>query len=315
MNLRFVCAQPANNYYLWQVEVLINNFLKFNVNPNKIDILLGINNGHVPEEWRKLQQHYNTVRFFFYNDTREDLRYIPSIYFNLVKQHLAQHKELQDEVLLLHDSDIIFTKPFENWSELTHGDTWWVADTTSYINYQYIKSKGGTTYQDMCDIVGIDWRIPKLMSGGSGGAQYVIKKATPELFDKIEKDSIKLYKYFCEVEHLYEKKHPSDYPIQKWTAGMWSFLWNAWLEGHETRVNKQLGFSWSTDNINHIDKFTFLHNAGVTSDSKDLFFKGAYTDRLPYNEELQIDNTKCSSIYWKEICEVSKVSPLLTNGI
>ena len=25
MNLRFVCAQPATKYYIWQVETMINN--------------------------------------------------------------------------------------------------------------------------------------------------------------------------------------------------------------------------------------------------------------------------------------------------
>ena len=82
-NLRYICCQPAIPYYIWQVEVLINNFKKMGVNPNYIDIVCGIENGIIPDNWVKLMTHYNSVRFFFYNDTRTDKTYQPSIYFNL----------------------------------------------------------------------------------------------------------------------------------------------------------------------------------------------------------------------------------------
>ena len=35
-DLKFICVQPAIPYYLWQVEVMINNFYKFGINPNNI---------------------------------------------------------------------------------------------------------------------------------------------------------------------------------------------------------------------------------------------------------------------------------------
>ena len=43
MNLRYICVQPRILYYVWQVEVMINNFLKNGVNPNNIDILVAWN--------------------------------------------------------------------------------------------------------------------------------------------------------------------------------------------------------------------------------------------------------------------------------
>jgi hypothetical protein len=93
-NLRYICCQPAITYYTWQVEVLINNFKKMGINPNYIDIVCGIENGIIPDEWRKLMLHYNSVRFFFYNDTRKDKNYQPSIYFNLMKQHIVARPEI-----------------------------------------------------------------------------------------------------------------------------------------------------------------------------------------------------------------------------
>ena len=36
-NLRYICVQPRILYYAWQVEVMINNFIKHGINPNNID--------------------------------------------------------------------------------------------------------------------------------------------------------------------------------------------------------------------------------------------------------------------------------------
>jgi hypothetical protein len=311
-NLRFVCAQPAVPYYTWQVEVLINNFIKHGVNPNKIDILCAINNNIVPEDWKKLQNHYNTVRFFFYNDTRSDFKYIPAIYFNLMSNHLKAYPELKDEALFLHDSDIVFTrKPELDWACKTN--VWSVSDTKSYINYDYIQQKDNDIYEKMCEIIGIDKRIPKLMNSNSGGAQYIVSGEGWEFWDKVEKDAIAMYDYFCEVEPLYVKKYEGDYPIQKWTAGMWSLLWNAWLAGHETIVDSRLSFGWVTNPISDVEKHFILHNAGVTADSnsphcyeKGLFYKGNFINELPYNKPLKISDEFASSYYWKEICETAK---------
>ena len=310
---RFICAQPANDYYRWQVEVLINNFIKHGVNPNNIDILGAINNGVVPDDWKKLQAHYNTVRFFFYEDTREDYSYIPSIYFNLMKQHLKANPALKDEWLFLHDSDIVFTRPPElNW--IRNDNTWYMSNTNSYINYDYIQQKGNHIYEDMCEIIGLDKQIPKLMNNHSGGAQYLIKGEGYEFWNKVEKDSIKLYSYFYSTEHLYVEKYNGDYPIQKWTAGMWSLLWNAWLSGHPTEVTKNMDFGWSTDRIESIEKYWILHNAGVTDTNQRMFYKGQYINRLPYTDVLDINENKASSYYWKEVQETAKISPL-TNKI
>lgn len=304
-NVRYICCQPAITYYLWQVEVVINNFTKHGVNPNQIDIVCSINNGVIPEDWVKLRNHYNSVRFFFYNDTRESTRYIPSIYFNLMSSHLKANPELSSETLFLHDSDVVFTRPPElNW--ITRGNIWYMSDTNSYINYNYIQQKGNDIYLKMCEIVGIDERIPKLMNSHSGGAQYLIYGEGFEFWDKVEKDSIKLYDYFCQVEPSYVKKYEHDYPIQKWTAGMWSLLWNAWLSGHETKVDERMAFGWSTDPIESVEKYWILHNAGVTDPSTGLFFKGEYNNRFPYNDTLNIDQKRASHYYWEQVKETAK---------
>jgi hypothetical protein len=305
--MRYVCCQPATDYYTWQVEVVINNFKKHGINPNFIDIVCGVN-GQVPETWIKLANHYNTVRFFFYQDTRNDKCYPPSIYFHLLKQHILRD-DVKFEILYLHDSDIIFTKR-PDFSEMEKGNAWYLSDTNSYINYDYVTSKGYDVYEKMCEIIGISTLIPRIMNHNSGGAQYIVKNTTYDFWEKVELDSIKLYRHFCETEHLYNKIDQNDYPIQKWTAGMWSVLYNAWLAGHETLVDKRMDFGWVTSPMEDVEKNTVLHNSGVTGPDMRMFYKGTYHNKLPYGDTIDVDPKNASYYYWQQVCEVGKTSIL-----
>lgn len=310
MSLKFICAQPANKYYTWQVEVVINNFVKNGVNPNDIDILCSIGD-ETPQEWLLLETHYSDVRFSFYKDTRESRRYIPAIYFHLMKKHFQRYPELENEVLFTFDSDTIFTKPVD-FSAMERGNVWYLSDTTSYINYDYIMQKGNAIYEGMCDIVGIDKLIPQLMNSNSGGAQYIVKDTTYDFWDKVESDSVELYEFFCKKEPDHVQKYENDYPIQKWTAGMWSYLWNAWLCGHETKVDSRLDFTWATSPKSEWTNNSIYHNAGILDTQRDTyFFKGDYANKLPYGIKNTFSEDLATHYYVNEIIETAKVSCLL----
>jgi hypothetical protein len=306
--MKYVCAQPAVPYYTWQVEVMINNFISHEINPNDIHILCAYY-GEIPEDWIKLQDTYKNVKFFFYQDTRGDYSYIPSIYFNLMKQHIKANPQLQYEPLFLHDCDIILTRPID-FSGMLHDKIWYLSNTVGYISTDYVLSKGDDVYLKMCNVIGIDPIIPKIMNSNSGGAQHLVKNTTYEYWDKVEKDSIKLYAHLCEEEPKWQR---SDYPLQKWTAGMWSLLWNAWLFGNETKVDSRLDFCWATDPIVRWDQCSIFHNAGVTGEGKGLFYKGGYISKLPYNEIKQedIDSNFCSSKYVEQLLKTKEVSCLI----
>lgn len=318
-NLRYICVQPRIKYYSWQVEVVIHNFLKQGINLNNLDILVATNpdDKTSSEEniamWRKLADTYNYVRFFFYEDTRPIKNYIPSVYFNILKQHIKAYPELENEALFLFDCDTIFTKPLDL-STMINDDKWYLSDTVGYIGYQYIKTKvqpNYDVYNGMCDLIGIDPLIPKLLNSQSGGAQHLVKNTTYQYWDKVEKDSIKLYAYFNAIEPDYVKTNDGDYPIQKWTAGMWSLLWNAWLFEHETVVDKRLDFCWATDPIEYWNERAIYHNAGVTCSCGGNFYKGAYIEELPYGYDLRIKDARCNYNYYQEIKEVATKSCLL----
>ncbi len=190
----WISAQPATIYYAWQVEVYINNFVENGISPNDIHVLFLVD-GILPKEIQLLQRNYPFIHFYFYNDSRSDKSYIPSIYFNAVKQHFRAFPELEKETILFHDSDTILLKPFNN-PELLGDKVWYFSDTKSYISYDYIQQKGEDVYQRMLDIVGIDGIIPKICNTQSGGAQHLIKNSTYSFWNKVEKDSIRLYKMY-----------------------------------------------------------------------------------------------------------------------
>lgn len=315
-NLRYVCVQPRIQYYAWQVEVMINNFIKHGINPNNIDILVawnpndGTNSPENIEIWDKLSSHYNLVRFFFYQDTRQQpIHYISSVRPNILKQHFERYPELQYEAIFYHDCDIVFTKP-PQFDHLLLDDLWYVSDTNSYINYNYIMSKGKDVYDKMCEIVNIPKMIPKLMNSHSGGAQYIMKGLNYEYWAKVERDSEQLFYQITELNNQKKIIDPTHHELQIWCADMWAVLWNGWLKGNETQVVPEMNFSWATDSKNRWEETTIFHNAGVVSPG-DKFYKGEYIDKLPYNIEDTFNENYCSKLYFNEIKETAQKSCLI----
>jgi hypothetical protein len=316
-NLRYVSAQPANDYYIWQVEIMLNNFLKNGINGNNIDIVCSVKNQNIPDNWYKLANHYNYVRFFFYDDERTDHVYPSITRPHILKKHFAKYPELKTEAIFYHDSDIVFTQPV-NWNHYLEDDIWYCSDTISYIGANYIKSKKYGVYERMCEIVNIDESIPEKNQDNSGGAQYIMKNVDHTYWEKVEKDTTSLYQFF--LDHLRAfPESPKYHPIQKWTADMWAVLWNAWYFGHETKVVKDLQFVWPMWKIEDWDNIKIFHNAGVTAESgkaQKLFYKGKYTNgnpKYPYTDVVLEDfNDKLSTYkYVQEILETAKKTCLL----
>ena len=81
--LRMLSAQPALDYYAWQIEVCIHNFASLGY--KNIDIVAGYQD-EIPESWNKLYQTYSDIaRFFFYKDTMGECNYPPAIQAHLLQ--------------------------------------------------------------------------------------------------------------------------------------------------------------------------------------------------------------------------------------
>jgi hypothetical protein len=311
-NLRFVSAQPAIPYYTWQVEVMLNNFIEMGINLNNVDIVCWKKDGIIPNDWSKLANNY-AARFFFYDDTRITKDYISSIRPNILKQHWEKYPELKDETIFYHDCDIIFTKPIKEWitDDMINDSKWYGSDTRWYIGHDYILSKGDDVLTKMCDIVGINKGVVKAYEKNAIGAQYIMKGVTHYYWDKVERESEVLFKDINQLNQIKKQADPTHHELQIWCADMWAVLWNAWKMRIHTECHPNMEFSWATSDENDYKRMNIFHNAGITGSDSGKFYKAHYMDKLPYNENLNINEGTASWYYWNEIQKTAKKSVLL----
>lgn len=308
--LRFICAQPAIKYYAWQVEVMLNNFRKNGINLNDVDIVCSKPDGIVPEEWSKLADNY-AARFFFYDDLRVDKGYISSIRPNILKQHFIKYPSLENEAILYHDCDIVFTKPIDWIYQYVNGDEWYGSDTRWYIGHDYIISKGEDVLDAMCEIAGVDKQMIKDNELNSIGAQYLMKNVNAKYWDDVERLSEKLFVDITNLNNQKKQLEPSYHELQIWCADMWAVLWEGWKRGYKTNCEDDLQFGWATSGTDDWEKYNIFHNAGVTDSNSGRFYKAEYMNEFPYNKQLEINKDSASWYYWNEINETAKISCLL----
>ena len=298
--MKFIIAIPEHNYYLWQMLVQINNLNKMGYAEDTIYVMGKTNNS-----WGKVANNIIGKTnvgcdFYQFNDKREDFTYSSSMRPHILKKLFELKPELKNEAIFYLDPDVIFKKKIR-FNDIEKNDVWYLSDTRSYIDSKYIKSKSDELFKRMCDVVGIDPKVVEENDPHAGGAQYFMKNVTAEYWEKVERDSVELYKLMIKTQHQYNP----DFPIQAWTADMWAVLWNAWLAGHETKIIKRLDFMWATDSITKWDKTSIYHNAGAVGEGDELFVKTRY-QKSPFNQEIKCSDKYCSYKYLEEVKETEK---------
>ena len=265
--------------------------------------------------YQRLEAAYPEANFYYYQDTRNPIIYVPSIIPHLYKKHYALNRWLEKETIFCCDSDMIFTK-LPEFSELLDDKVCYMSDSRNFINYDYINyNRPPDLYEGMCSIVCIDKQIPIQMNDKSGGSQYIMKTGSYDFWDKVERDSNSLFKFFQDTEPERYKRVEKYYGIQQFTASMWAWLWNIWLFGYDTAITKKLDFCWGTDTIDRWHKTSIFHNAGVTKDKSithRLFYKANYMNHHPYLDVTlkQYNEDYASNEYVKIIREVSQISAI-----
>ena len=251
--------------------------------------------GNVGPSEESLELKKLGINVHYYLDDRDRKHYIPNIKPYLIYKWLEENPQY-GKSFFLHDADIIF-RELPGFKELMKDDIIYLSDTIGYIGYNYImdccgryetqhpNSNKSQLIQEMVDVIGIDVECVKCNQENSGGGQYIIKDTDSEMWKKIYDDCVPLYDQMMS----YQKRFPiSSGEIQFWTAEMWSVLWNLWYFGKETKVTKELDFSWATDDLILYNNKPILHMAGVTDDLKDRkFYKGEYINEDPL---LKIEN-------------------------
>lgn len=296
MHLKFISAQPATQYYAWQVEVYIENFKQNGYDLKDIQVVATSDGPEIPNSWIQLMNKYTEVEFFIYKDNTGGLEYQPAIQSYMLAEHWRQHPELSECAVFFHDADFIFTRHLD-FTPFLQDDIWYLSDTISYIGSDYIKSKSEDVLNYMCYIAEIDRSLVEMNQNNSGGAQKLMKNVTHKYWDNVYKLSTNLYTNLKKVAHI--KQNGDPHGIQVWTASMWAELWTAWKMGHKTLVPKEFDFCWATCMIDRWDQTYFFHNAGVANSKSGMFFKGDYITDLPYGKELEISKDRCSSKYYE----------------
>jgi len=314
----YLSCQPAIDRYTWEVEVYLENFLKMGVPPQQIHLVNGLDREwkEIPQNWRRLQQKYSSVNFWFYYDTRPlDNNYPPSLQAHLLEKHWIHNPQLEKETIFFHDADFILTRPFD-FTPFLQDEHWYLSNTISYIGAEYIRSKGEEVLDKMCSIADIDKRFVVYNQGGSGGAQKLIKKVDSEYWKNVYQLSMRFWNEVPLVSERMKKEKQSKgepyHELQHWTMSMWAELWTGWKLGKSTRVVKEFNFMFATNPVADWDTYPFFHNAGVMgNDRNKLFYKGDYDTRLPYKLGLlDADKTKASYKYYQYILEVGKTTCL-----
>ena len=279
--MRYICAQPGELYFCWQIDVMIHSFINVGIEQDKIDIIFSDFKDDI-FYYLELKHKYPKVNFHIYPDTRKDIKYISSIRPHILKKHFKKYWWKYRGTFLYHDCDIVLTKPLELGNKISGCDpNCYLSNTKSYIGYEYILSKGEDVLNLMCEIVDIDKKVLKENQDNSGGAQYLLKDIDAEFWEKVEIDSENLYYKIFRLNNKKKKLNKDYHPLQIWCADMWAVLWNLWKINKPTRIAKEMNFTWAGHPIKQWEANAIYHNAGVIKAENKEFQKGLFRNRKP----------------------------------
>lgn len=304
--MRYLMVQPAINRFKWELQIQLTNLIDLGVKPKDIVLLFAVNDNDrgIDSSIPSYFEDKYGVETHSYQDTREDKEYIPSIKPFLWWKFLEEDPAREGESYFYMDCDVIF-RELPDLDGLGASDKVWLcSDTNSYLSPEYIKSKGGTLFEDMQDIVGVDVSD---YDGKSGGAQWLITNPSADYWRKVYEDCTPLYEYMKNEESRLVRKYGAGYvPIQKWTAEMWAQLWNLKLFGVEPKIVKELDFCMAPDPIQRWYDTKIYHNAGASEHDRTLFFKGKWVNEGPFNaDHSNVSKEKCSYKYVEAIQKTS----------
>jgi hypothetical protein len=302
--MKYICCQPATNYYYWQALILISNMIEFNMFKDSI-MLFGYNPYYsINSNILKLRDKYPN-NIILLPDNREDKNYPPSLKPHLMMQYLINyHNVLKGHNIFYHDIDILFLNNID-WDKIAINDKVIGSDCNSYLSANYIKSKGDRLFHSMAKVCDISPFKILINSNNNIGAQYIFGKDVHIdiiFWENVEKYSNRLYYLMDSTKSIY----CPEFPIQSWTAEMWATLWNIWNIDVETLCHKDMTFIWP--HMHYESDINIFHNAGV-SDNKEYFFKGDYINKFPFDDNFDYINKDTMSYYYTQY--FSKVKQII----
>ena len=302
-DLKFICAQPDDTYYTWQVHMWLESLKQIGHSDKAIVLVFTPNFREKSDKWKKIVDLYPEAKFAFYKDVDNVSKllgtYIPILRPYCLMKYFYEHPELKNDAVMYCDSDIVFTERF-NIDQYIDDDINYLSDTNSYINASYFDSKIKDVrpekiemyqtidvLQELATKIGISREIAEANNDHSGGAQYLLKNIDGKFWEKVLGDCITIRVYLQNINRQYFESENKGF--QSWCADMWAVLWNLWYTGGTTRNIPELEFSWASDPIERVARTGIFHNSGVTSDEMfgaPFFYKAKYHQGAdPFKDE------------------------------
>ena len=291
--LKFICAQPDDTYYTWQVHAWLESLRNIGHSDKAIVLVFTPNFRQSNQKWKQVEELYPEAEFAYFRDEHNISKHL-GLYVSILRPYtLARYwetrPELKDNAIFYCDCDVLFTDNF-NIDAYIEDDINYLSDTNSYINASYFDSKTQQVLPDKLEDfkkidvlddlgqkVGISREIAEKYNMHSGGAQYLLKNIEVSFWQKMVEDTLEIRRYLLNINRQYFENENTGY--QSWCADMWGLLWGLWAKGAETRVIPEMEFSWATDPIDKVHRLGIYHNAGVTSETLNgfhAFYKGKY---------------------------------------
>ena len=292
-DLKFICAQPDDTYYTWQVHLWLESLKNIGHTDKAIVLIFTPKGRERNDKWKQVIDLYPEVEFNFFDDEDGDLNpmlkvYIPVLRPYILWKYFKDNPDMRNKALFYCDSDILFTESF-NIDKFLNDDICYLSDTNSYINSKYFDSKikdvlpekleeykHRDILAEIASVIGISREIAEANIDNSGGAQYLLKNIDSSFWSKVMNDCILIRTYLQKVNREFFENENKGF--QSWCADMWAVLWNLWLRDQETKVVPELTFAWASDPISKLKTTTILHNAGIVSNNMGhpCFYKGGY---------------------------------------
>ena len=301
--LKFICAQPDDSYYTWQVHLWLESLKKLG-HSDKAIVLLYVPDFRIQNtKWTQVIDLYPEAEFVFYKDVDKVSKFL-SIYIPIIRpyvllRYFGEHPEMKEKAVFYCDSDIVFTENF-NIDKYIDDDICYLSDTNSYINASYFDSKERDVLpeklqqykerdvlEEVAELNGISREICELNNLHSGGAQYLLKNIDGKFWQDVFSSCLLTRTRLREInQEFFENENKG---FQSWCADMWAVLWNIWKHEGKTLVIPEMEFAWSSDGIQKLERTTILHNAGITDPfmggAYPAFYKGTYhTGKDPFED-------------------------------
>jgi len=292
--LKYVCAQPDDTYYTWQVHMWLESLKEQGKIQDAIVLIYTPQQRLFNDKWQKIVDLYPEAEFNFYKDEEGELNKLISIYIPILRPWLlwkywSEHPEMKDHSIFYCDSDILWTDKF-NVDDYIQDDVCYLSDTNSYINATYFDSKVNQVLPNKVEeykardilaeigsVVGISREVAENNNEHSGGAQYLLKNIDASFWSKVMNDCILIRTYLQTVNKDFFKNENEGF--QSWCADMWAVLWNLWVREKEVKVIPEMGFCWGPDPITKLETHPIYHNAGIVGTEQGgypCFYKGKY---------------------------------------